>query len=96
VFRVYIKILFLFIISLPEITFFFEFHSLFFLVKDPITGIVLLKGARENGVYTLPNSLVSSPKMSLDFNSVALRKIFFRFNRKFKYNSTVGYPVIKF
>jgi len=42
---------------------FVEFHRLFFLVKDPITGVVLLKGACENGVYTLPNSLVSSPKM---------------------------------
>ena len=32
--------------------------------KDKITGVVLLKGACENGVYTLPDSLVqASPKM---------------------------------
>ena len=43
---------------------FVEFHSLFFLVKDKITGAVLLKGACENGVYTLSNLLVqASPKM---------------------------------
>ncbi|KAJ0099019.1 hypothetical protein Patl1_20608 [Pistacia atlantica] len=43
---------------------FLEFHPLFFLVKDKITGVVLLKGVYENGVYTLPDSLVqTSPKM---------------------------------
>jgi hypothetical protein len=42
---------------------FIEFHPFFFLVKDQITGAVLFKGACENGVYTLPDSPVSSPKM---------------------------------
>ena len=43
---------------------FVEFHPLFFLVKDKIMGAVLLKGACENGVYTLPDSLVqASSKM---------------------------------
>lgn len=42
---------------------FVEFYPSFFLVKDQIMGAVLLKGACENGVYTLPDSLVSSPKM---------------------------------
>ena len=43
---------------------FVEFHPLFFLVKDKITGAVLLKGACENGIYTLPDLLVqASPKM---------------------------------
>ena len=46
---------------------FVEFHPLFFLVKDKITGTVLLKGACENDVYTLPNLLVqASPKMVVD------------------------------
>ncbi|KAJ0053514.1 hypothetical protein Pint_01446 [Pistacia integerrima] len=31
-----------------------EFHPLFFLVKDRTTGAIILKGACENGVYTLP------------------------------------------
>jgi hypothetical protein len=39
---------------------FIEFHPFFFLVKDQITGAVLFKGVCENGVYTLPDSLVSS------------------------------------
>lgn len=39
---------------------FIEFHPSYFLVKDQITGAILLKGACENGVYTLPNSLVDS------------------------------------
>jgi len=42
---------------------FIEFHPFFFLDKDQITRAVLFKCACENGVYTLPNSLVSSPKM---------------------------------
>ena len=43
---------------------FVEFHPLFFLVKDKITGAVLFKGACENGVYTLPDLLVqASPKL---------------------------------
>jgi len=42
---------------------FIEFHPFFFLVKDQITAAVLFKGVCENGVYTLPDSLVSSPKM---------------------------------
>ena len=43
---------------------FVEFHPLFFLVKDKIMGAVLLKGACENDVYTLPDLLVQdSPKM---------------------------------
>jgi len=42
---------------------FIEFHPFFFLVKDQITGAVLFKGVCENGVYKLPDSLVSSPKM---------------------------------
>ena len=44
--------------------FFVEFHPLFFLVKDKIMGAVLLKGACENDVYTLPDLLVQAfPKM---------------------------------
>ncbi|KAF5442060.1 hypothetical protein F2P56_037245 [Juglans regia] len=39
---------------------FVEFHPLFFLVKDQTTGTVLLKGACENGVYTLPESMPKS------------------------------------
>ncbi|KAJ0027681.1 hypothetical protein Pint_36319 [Pistacia integerrima] len=43
---------------------FIEFHPSYFLVKDQITGAILLKGACENGVYMLPDSLVgSSPQM---------------------------------
>ncbi|GMY30157.1 CCHC-type integrase [Fagus crenata] len=42
---------------------FIELHPSFFLVKDQIMGAILLKGACENGVYTLSDSLVSSPKM---------------------------------
>ena len=43
---------------------FVEFHPLFFLVKDKIKRVVLLKGACENGVYTLSDLLVqASPKM---------------------------------
>ena len=45
---------------------FVEFHPLFFLVKDKITGAVLLKSACENGIYTLPDLLVqASPKMGM-------------------------------
>ena len=55
------------LISVHRFTFqnniFIEFHPFFFLDKDQITGAVLFKGACENGVYTFPNSLVSSPKM---------------------------------
>jgi len=37
---------------------FIEFHPFYFLVKDQITGAILLKGACENGVF--PDSLVGS------------------------------------
>jgi hypothetical protein len=39
---------------------FVEFHPLYFLVKDQITGAILLKGVCENGVYPFPDSLVDS------------------------------------
>ena len=39
---------------------FIEFHPFYFLVKDQITGAILLKGACENGVYPLPDSLAGS------------------------------------
>ena len=39
---------------------FLEFHPSHFLVKDPITGATLLRGACESGVYHFPNSLVGS------------------------------------
>jgi len=39
---------------------FLEFHPFYFLVKDQITGAILFKGACENGVYPLPDSLVGS------------------------------------
>jgi transposase InsO family protein len=37
---------------------FLKFHPSHFLVKDPITGATLLRGACESGVYHFPNSLV--------------------------------------
>jgi transposase InsO family protein len=39
---------------------FIELHPSFFLVKDQITGAVLFRGACDNGVYTLPKSMVQS------------------------------------
>ena len=39
---------------------FLEFHPSHFLMKDPITGATLLRGACESSVYHFPNSLVGS------------------------------------
>ena len=33
---------------------FVEFHPFYFLVKDKISGVILLKGACNNGIYTFP------------------------------------------
>ncbi|KAF5462750.1 hypothetical protein F2P56_018733 [Juglans regia] len=39
-----------------------EFHPLYFLVKDRITGATLLKGECEDGVYPLPESMEMASK----------------------------------
>lgn len=39
-----------------------EFHPSYFLVKDRITGVTLLKGACEDGVYSLPEKLAMASK----------------------------------
>jgi hypothetical protein len=39
-----------------------EFHPTYFLVKDRITGAILLKGACEDGVYPFPEHLPSTKK----------------------------------
>ena len=41
---------------------FVEFHPFYFLVKDEITGTILLKGACNNGIYTFPTSMTASKK----------------------------------
>ena len=35
-----------------------EFHHFHFFVKDKITGVILLRGACENGVYIFPESMM--------------------------------------
>ena len=59
-FLIFAKISFLSTTSPHKTMFFVEFHPLFFLVKDKIMGTVLLKGACENDVYTLPDLLVQA------------------------------------
>lgn len=39
-----------------------EFHPSHFLVKDQITGVTLLKGECEDGVYPLPESMATISK----------------------------------
>ena len=39
---------------------FIEFHPSYFLVKDKISRVTLVKGACENGVYIFPETLVAS------------------------------------
>jgi hypothetical protein len=39
---------------------FIEFHSSHFLVKDTNSGVILAKGACENGVYIFPNTLAAA------------------------------------
>ncbi|KAE8731838.1 hypothetical protein F3Y22_tig00002511pilonHSYRG00364 [Hibiscus syriacus] len=41
-----------------------EFHPSHFLVKDKSTGVTLLRGACENGVYIFPETLAVSPKVA--------------------------------
>ena len=43
---------------------FIEFHPFYFLVKDKISGAILLKGACNNGIYTFPESIVASKKFA--------------------------------
>ena len=43
---------------------FFEFHPFYFLVKDKISGAILLKGACNNDIYTFPESIVASKKVA--------------------------------
>ena len=62
-FRVYTKILFMFIILLSKIIFSLNFTHSSFLSRIRSRGAVLFKGVCENGVYTLPDSPVSSPKL---------------------------------
>ena len=38
-----------------------EFHPFHFFVKYKITGVILLRGACENGVYTFPELMMSPP-----------------------------------
>ena len=38
---------------------FVEFHPFYFLVKDKISGAILLKGACNNGIYTFLESIVA-------------------------------------
>ncbi|KAL6348523.1 hypothetical protein AAG906_013143 [Vitis piasezkii] len=38
---------------------FVEFHPFHFLVKDKITGVILLRGACNNGIYTFSASMVA-------------------------------------
>ena len=38
---------------------FVEFHPFHFLMKDKITRAILLRGACNNGIYTLPTSMVA-------------------------------------
>ena len=43
---------------------FVEFHSFYFLVKNKISGAILLKGACNNGIYTFLESIVASKKVA--------------------------------
>ena len=43
---------------------FVELHPFHFLVKDQITGVPLLKVACNDGIYTFPGSMVTSPKVA--------------------------------
>jgi hypothetical protein len=43
---------------------FVEFHPFYFLVKDEITGTILLKGACNNGIYTFPTLMTASKKVA--------------------------------
>ena len=43
---------------------FAEFHPFYFLLKDKISGAILLKGACNNGIYTFPESIVTSKKVA--------------------------------
>ena len=43
---------------------FVEFHPFYFLVKDKISGAILLKEACNNGIYTFPESIVASKKVA--------------------------------
>ena len=43
---------------------FVEFHPFYFLVNDKISGAILLKGACNNGIYTFPESIVTSKKVA--------------------------------
>ena len=43
---------------------FVEFHPFYFLVKDKISGAILLKEACNNGIYTFPKSIVASKKVA--------------------------------
>jgi hypothetical protein len=43
---------------------FVEFHPFYFLVNDEITGMILLKGACNNGIYTFPTSMTASKKIT--------------------------------
>ena len=43
---------------------FVEFHPFYFLVKDKISGAILLKKACNNGIYTFPESIIASKKVA--------------------------------
>ena len=43
---------------------FVEFHPFYFLVKNKISGAILLKGACNNGIYTFLESIVASKKVA--------------------------------
>jgi hypothetical protein len=44
-----------------------EFHPSYFLVKDRITGATLLKGACEDGVYPLPETMTMASKPAIAY-----------------------------